>query len=124
VSKPIIVVRWTWNHHRIVKTKKQAMRVCKVWKWWYERKGWSVRTAPGGNGYIAFAPDYMIVDWGKYSQDAKVHSIVIHSYDAETKKRIYPEPPPLRSELPEKMKPELTFPKAKRAGAPRRPKWG
>lgn len=46
-----------------------------LWKKWYERRGWSVRSS-GSDAYIATSPD------------GEQHSVVFHEYDAETRQRI------------------------------------
>jgi len=38
----IKAVVWTWQKHRICPTLKEAEHALKVWKRWYERRGWTV----------------------------------------------------------------------------------
>lgn len=90
-SGRIFAVSWHWRKHRIVKTKKEGDRVMRVWKRWYERQGWKVRSLGHGNdGYLAYAPDYGIEDWNRHGPDGKVHTISLHEYDP-TLVRVYPE---------------------------------
>lgn len=83
MKKPIYTVAYTNGRERIVKTKKRATERMKVWKRWYERLGWEVRSA--GDGYIAKPKGW--------SDDPSLprHAIVIREYDAETKQRIHRE---------------------------------
>jgi hypothetical protein len=97
VSKRTYAVVWTWKKHRIVATKKRGIEVARVWKRWYERKGWRVRSLGQGlEGYLAYAPDYKYEDWNDHGPDSRVHVCSVHTYDAETKERIYPKPPTVR----------------------------
>ena len=85
----IFAVGWHWQKHRVVLTKKEAERVMRVWKAWYERQGWTVRSRGHGNsGYVAYAPDYKLEDWSRYGPDSKVHSVGLHEYDI-TLQRVY-----------------------------------
>lgn len=100
-NRRIYAVVWTWKKHRVVKTKKRGMQAARAWKWWYERQGWRVRSLGQGlEGYLAYAPDYSYEDWNDHGPDARVHVCSVHTYDAETKERIYPAPPKPRAEKP------------------------
>ena len=71
--KKLYAVAWTWRKHRIVKTKKRGNEVLKVWKRWYERQGWTVRSHP--TGYFA-------------TKNGERHAASLHEYDFETKERL------------------------------------
>jgi hypothetical protein len=111
--KKLYVVRWTWNQHEIVPTKKAGMEKLKEWKAAKEAEGWQVRASRGGDhGYVAYAPDYELADFSEFGPDSKLHACLLWTYDAETKERIYPELPPSRSESEE--------PKPRPASRPRK----
>jgi hypothetical protein len=50
-SQSIVELSWTWNKHRVCKTKKAANHHMRVWKRWYERHGWTVRRS--GEDFVA-----------------------------------------------------------------------
>jgi hypothetical protein len=66
-------VCWTLGKHRIVKTKKEADRVMKVWKDWHRKIGWTVR------GNLAYPPDDNV---------RALRAITLHEYDSETRERV------------------------------------
>ena len=95
--KVIYALSWSWRKSRIVKTKKRGQLVMKAWRRWHERNGWTVRTGNRWNDptLIAYAPDYQPHHWGQPGPNGRVRVISLETYDAETKERIYPKPPPL-----------------------------
>jgi hypothetical protein len=84
-QRRIFVVCWTWQGHRVVRTKTEGQRLVKVWKKWQERKGWSVQTR--GEAYFAFPPE-----WDHSTPTSasvrKVHVIYVGEYDYDTLERL------------------------------------
>ena len=53
-KKPIYAVRWSFNHARIVRTKRtEANEVVSIWKKWKERQGWIVK-GNVASGFFAY----------------------------------------------------------------------
>jgi hypothetical protein len=73
-KRPVYAVAWTWRQYRVHKTKKRCEQRLKVWKRWYERKGWKVYRL--GSGYWAIGPA------------GERHAISLHEYDKETHERL------------------------------------
>ena len=76
--RPIYAVVWTWRKWRVTPTKKEAQRRQKIWKRWYERQGWKV-AAWGEDTYVATS-----------QATGERHACLVHTYDRETRQRIYP----------------------------------
>lgn len=77
------VLAWTWRKTRRFGSKGEAERKLKVWKAWYERRGWRV-TGSLKSGYVAYAPDYEVEEWWLPGQDKagphpKVHSAAVRT---------------------------------------------
>lgn len=64
---------WTWQNHRVFKTKGKAQAKMKTWKKWYERNGWKVTNHAAG--YFA-------------AKGNERHAIALHEYDAVTLERL------------------------------------
>jgi hypothetical protein len=97
------VVRWTWEKHRIVKTKKRALEACKAWRAWKERQGWRTRSATGGDGgYVAYSPDYESDQYCVFGPGSKLQVCIIEVY--ENQRRVWPKLPPLRDPAIDKPK--------------------
>jgi hypothetical protein len=93
----IYAVVWTWRKHRVVKTKREGQRLLRVWKTWHERRGWTVKS--GDSGYRAYPPGYDPLT-PPVRQVGVVRSIGLHTYDAQTKERIWE--PPVSKPKPER----------------------
>lgn len=52
-SEQLIVLAWTRDRHKILKTKKRAHQLMKVWRRWYERQGWTVKNFGDAESMIA-----------------------------------------------------------------------
>jgi hypothetical protein len=60
-----LYLMWSWKRHRHVPTKKEANRLMRVWRAWYERKGWKV-TGTASDGYRAYHPDHNVSDYSRH----------------------------------------------------------
>ncbi len=74
-SRPIYGLVATPKLATQTKTKAEAEFWMKVWRKWYELKGWTVYGAQGSGYYIA-------------TQGDNRHAISLHEYDKETKERL------------------------------------
>lgn len=61
---------WTNGAGKPVKTKKRGAEKMKVWRSWYERQGWKVRSM--GEGYVAYPKN-----WSDDPIPSLRHAIVI-----------------------------------------------
>lgn len=71
--KKIYALVWTFQKHRVYKTKTIASRKMRAWKLWKERQGWKV---------TKLAEGYMAV------RGSEREAISLHEYDRETKERL------------------------------------
>lgn len=75
---------WTWQKGRRFKTKGEAQAKLRVWKKWYERRGWRV-LGNATSGYLAYSPDYDPSDatiWLRTEPHPTIHSAGVRPVDA------------------------------------------
>jgi hypothetical protein len=77
--KRIYAVVWTEGSPKVLPTKSACLEHMRVWRKNHEEIGWDVKTWALADAIVATDP-----------KTGEERAIVLHTYDAETKERIFP----------------------------------
>lgn len=96
-SGHLYAVVYTWRQHKIVPTKAEGQREMRAWKDRYEADGWIVRSLPAAPGFKA-----------RHPETGEEHAIALHTYDRETRERLWTPPKTPKPRSTEQVGPKPT----------------